>query len=138
MGNILLFGGILLLLINKNKNNGSDGTPSAASLYPPIPGGKNLVYNNVPLNEFDLPLSVQVYSVDFPLKFGDEGSVIAVFQQLITQRDFEVTRTGVFDEETKNAWASTQVSLDDFVAYATDEPSIVGKIEIFDYKPPQF
>lgn len=141
MTNLILFGAITYLLLSSSKANAGNGDNTAAAIaFPIIEGGKNLVYNKLPLNEFGLPITIQVYSADFPLQEGDIGNVIMVLQQMICSRDFVIPITGVFDAATRNAWnpdwGGQFVYLDEFIAYATEPPSIVGKVEIFDFKPP--
>lgn len=126
---LLLIGSIALLQSKKTSGSNTGG------IYDPIPGGKNLVSNDFPLNEYGLPISIHIYKSDFPLFANDRGSVISVLQQMINVRDFTIPITGVLDQATLNAWGSGNVTLDDFYAYATQDPPIVPGVEIYQFKP---
>lgn len=109
-----------------------------AGAWQPISGGKNLANNNLPLNEYGLPVALHVYKIDFPLKPGDTGNVITALQAMIAVRNFDVPLTGALDAVTMDAFDPdiNQITLDDFIAFATDTPPIVGDVIVYDYKPP--
>lgn len=134
MYRLFIIGGIVYLLSQKPKNGSSD---NAQDVYPPIEGGKNLVFNKLPLNEYGLPIALHVYEEDFPLQLGDKGSLISVLQQMVNANDygFTIPITGIYDDQTRLAYLSTSISLDAFVNTATSTPPIVGKVEIYEFKP---
>lgn len=134
MFRLFLIGGIVYLLSSKPKQ-GNDET--AVDAFPAMEGGKNLVFNKLPLNEFGLPVALHVYSSDFPLVEGDYGNLVAVVQQMVNASNygFTIPVTGYYDHATRIALFNESMSLDEFIALATDISPVVGKVEVYEFKP---
>lgn len=131
MFRLFIIGGIVYLLTTKKPKS-----ETAAELFPPTPGGKNLAFDNLPINEYGLPIALHVYESDFPLKYGDSGNVIAVLKTILGVKDIvTMPINNEFDDSLRYAIFSDTTSLDAFIQIATTLPPIVGKVEVYEFKP---